>query len=120
MPEDRCDCRIIHAERISRAQELALKETELRRLTHICKALADPTRARILWALRTEEMCVCDLAALLGITESAVSHQLRLLRTHGLVTNRRAGPILYYRLADARVAQIMEMALTDALAQHNS
>jgi DNA-binding transcriptional ArsR family regulator len=75
------------------------------------KAFADPSRLRILHALRVEEMCVCDLSALLEISESAVSHQLRLLRTLRLVTNRRDGTVLYYRLLDAHVPELLDLAL---------
>jgi DNA-binding transcriptional ArsR family regulator len=75
------------------------------------KALGDSSRLKILMALEHQEMCVCDLAALLGISESAVSHQLRLLRTLRLVKNRRDGTILYYRLNDDHVSQLVGIAL---------
>jgi DNA-binding transcriptional ArsR family regulator len=64
-----------------------------------------------MWALAKQEMCVCDLAAMLDVSESAVSHQLRLLRTLRLVTNRRQGTILYYSLADDHVSQLIQVAL---------
>jgi DNA-binding transcriptional ArsR family regulator len=80
-------------------------------MVQIFKSLADGTRLRILWALEKQEMCVCDLAALLGLTESAVSHQLRILRNLQLVTNRREGVVLYYRLKDTHVAQLMKGTL---------
>jgi DNA-binding transcriptional ArsR family regulator len=92
-----CECRIIHEERIELARRQAAPETELAKLVQIFKAAADPTRLKILLALQSGEMCVCDLAAFLKLSESAVSHQLRLLRTLGLVENRREGPVLYYR-----------------------
>jgi ArsR family transcriptional regulator, lead/cadmium/zinc/bismuth-responsive transcriptional repressor len=108
---DLCQARIIHHERVSLAKETALPVAEITALANLFKALADATRQRIIWALATEEMCVCDLAALLGITESAVSHQLRLLRTMALVVNRREGPVLYYQLADDHVRQLVQIAL---------
>jgi DNA-binding transcriptional ArsR family regulator len=80
-------------------------------MAQVFKSLADETRLRILWALEHQEMCVCDLAALLGLTESAVSHQLRLLRNLQLVANRREGVVLYYRLTDTHVSQLMEVTL---------
>jgi DNA-binding transcriptional ArsR family regulator len=80
-------------------------------LSQTFKALGDNTRLKILWALEKQEMCVCDLAAMLDVTESAVSHQLRLLRTLRLVTNRREGTILYYSLADDHVSQLIQVAL---------
>ncbi|OGR04385.1 MAG: transcriptional regulator [Deltaproteobacteria bacterium RIFOXYD12_FULL_50_9] len=109
--EDICLCRVIHHERINQARKEALKEGELEKTVQLFKAMADHTRCRILWALTEVEMCVCDLAALLGITESAVSHQLRLLRQLQLVTNRRQGAILYYRLNDHHVHQLISVAL---------
>ncbi len=109
--KDTCDCRIIHDEKVKEARLSALDEKVTDDLCQTFKALGDPSRLRILWALEHQEMCVCDLAALLGITESAVSHQLRLLRTLRLVRNRREGTILYYRLADDHVSALVGIAL---------
>ena len=109
--EDICLCRVIHHERIKQAKAEALGAAEVERTVQLFKAMADHTRCRILWALHKNEMCVCDLAALLGISESAVSHQLRLLRQLQLVANRRQGPILYYRLNDQHVHQLINVAL---------
>ena len=89
----------------------SLDPDEIGTLAQIFKALADETRLKILWALEKREMCVCDLAAMLGLTESAVSHQLRLLRNLQLVTNRRDGVVLYYRLADNHVSQLIRITL---------
>lgn len=93
------------------ARQRALCDEVTDNLCQTFKALGDPSRLKILWALEHQEMCVCDLAALLGITESAVSHQLRLIRTLRLVKNRREGTILYYRLADDHVSQLVRIAL---------
>ena len=73
--------------------------------------LGDSTRAKIMWALDEHELCVCDLAALLNMTKSAISHQLRALRDANLVINRRDGKNIYYALADDHVRQIFEMGL---------
>ena len=93
----------------------------------IFKALADPSRLRLLYALAEEEMCVCDLSALLEITESAVSHQLRLLRTLQIVANRREGTVLYYRLKDHHVSELIALSAVVVgstgmapLSRHNS
>ncbi len=112
MTEDRCDCRIIHGERIAQAQRNGLAADEIDHLAELFKAFADRGRLRILWALRDGEMCVCDLAALLKVSESAISHQLRLLRTLHLVSNRREGAVLYYRLNDEHIEQLLQVALT--------
>ena len=109
--KDQCECRIIHDDKVAEARRLALGDTLTEDLCQTFKALGDASRLKILWALEHDEMCVCDLAALLGISESAVSHQLRLLRTLRLVKNRREGTILYYRLADAHVSQLVKIAL---------
>ena len=106
-----CQCRIIHAEKVQNAKRSLLPHEEVDRLAEFFKAFADPTRLKILWALNKEEMCVCDLAAFLGVSESAVSHQLRMLRQLTLVTNRREGVVLYYRLADDHVSQLIRVAL---------
>lgn len=111
MDHDRCGSRIIHPEKISTARENALPAAEVEAISQLFKAVADPGRLRILYALAGEEMCVCDLSALLGVSESAVSHQLRLLRTMNLVTNRREGTVLYYRLADDHVTDLIALAL---------
>lgn len=106
-----CQCRIIHREKVQRAKDAGLPRGEVARLADFFKAFADPTRLKILWALAAEEMCVCDLAAFLGISESAVSHQLRMLRQLALVANRREGPVLHYHLTDAHVSQLVLVAL---------
>jgi len=111
MNNNACHSRIIHKERVKNASKTALPLVETENLGHLFKAMADTTRLRILWALSYEEMCVCDLAAFLNITESAVSHQLRLLRQLHLVSSRRDGPVLYYRLNDEHVNQLITVAL---------
>ena len=108
---DLCESRTIHEDRIQRAQDSALGTRDIDLATRTFKAMGDPTRLQILWALQHEEMCVCDIAALLDISESAVSHQLRMLRDLDLVANRRDGTILYYRLNDHHVSQLMKLAL---------
>ncbi|MDF1578849.1 MAG: metalloregulator ArsR/SmtB family transcription factor [Desulfurivibrionaceae bacterium] len=109
--EDACLCRIIHSERVEKARRTALQAPEYDRLANLFKAMGDPTRLQILLALSQEEMCVCDLAAFLNITESAVSHQLRMLRQLYLVANRRDGPVLYYRLDDGHITRLLDIGL---------
>ncbi len=108
---EQCSCRCIHQGRIDNAHEHALDPKENEQLAALFKAMGDPNRLRLLWALTGEEMCVCDLARFIGVTESAVSHQLRLLRQLHLVANRREGPVLYYRLDDAHVGELINLAL---------
>jgi DNA-binding transcriptional ArsR family regulator len=106
-----CLVRIIHPERIDQARENMIDGRDLSRLCSIYKALADPSRLLIVMALRQGEMCVCDLAALLGISESAVSHQLRRLRDLALVRTRRDAQCLYYSLDDHHVAELLNVGL---------
>lgn len=106
-----CDCRCIHQERVDAAHAQALAGKDNEQIAALFKALGDPNRLRILWALNREEMCVCDLALFLGVSESAVSHQLRQLRQLDLVTNRREGPVIYYRISDSHGCRLIELAL---------
>jgi DNA-binding transcriptional ArsR family regulator len=109
--EDRCDARIIHQDRINMAKARAIDPADVVQLARFFKAFGDPTRIKILHALDSGEMCVCDIAATLGITESATSHQLRHLRQLNLVSNRREGTVLYYRLDDEHIANLLQLAL---------
>ena len=102
-----CDCDAIHQDIL----DLVGKEMPERRtfdqLAALYKAFSDPTRARILWALKCHEMCVCDLAVLLNMTKSAISHQLKTLRLSNLVKPDRQGKVVYYSLADDHVTDIL-------------
>lgn len=109
--EELCYCRMIHPERIQRAKGSVLDAGQIEDLAQLFKAMADSNRLKLLLALSEEEMCVCDLAAFLGVTESAISHQLRSLRILRLVANRRQGTTLYYRLADEHVARLIRLGL---------
>ncbi len=110
MNNDRCTSRIVHQEKVDLAKDQDLDPVEVEQLCRLFKAFSEPGRLRILHALLQQEMCVCDLAALLDVSESAVSHQLRLLRTMGLVVNRRDGTVLYYRPADGRMIELISFA----------
>ncbi|MFI5274529.1 MAG: ArsR/SmtB family transcription factor [Ktedonobacterales bacterium] len=88
----------IHPEAVAAAQGAVPPESTLALITEMFGALADPTRARVLYALGTGEMCVRDLAIVTGVSESAVSHQLRILRDRRLVKSRRQSTVIYYAL----------------------
>lgn len=103
--------RIVHAERVKTAQREASSEEELQRLSLIYKVLGDPSRLKIVMALRRQEMCVCDLAAFTGISESAVSHQLRRFKDLSLVKTRRDGQVVYYALDDKHVVLLLDIGL---------
>ena len=96
----------IDAQALQAAQAAALPEAHLLLLVETFEALADPTRARILYALIRQPLCVRDLAMLVGVSESGVSHQLRFLRERRLVKPRREGNIVYYAVDDHHVAAL--------------
>jgi DNA-binding transcriptional ArsR family regulator len=109
--ENGCQVRVVHLDRVEQARKNAVSERELERLSLTYKVLGDPNRLKIVMALRNVEMCVCDLAAFTGLSESAVSHQLRRLKDLSLVKKRRAGQIIYYSLDDEHVAALLKVGL---------
>lgn len=111
LEEEGCRIRIVHIEQVARARDQAIPEYELDRLALTYKVLGDPTRLKIVMALKDGEMCVCDLAAFLELSESAVSHQLRRLKDLALVKRRRDGQVLYYSLDDDHVAGLLNVGL---------
>ncbi|MDR2670444.1 MAG: metalloregulator ArsR/SmtB family transcription factor [Oscillospiraceae bacterium] len=108
---DRCDCNAIHEEVIAAVREKMPDEDILMDLADLFKVFSDSTRVRILCALQHSEMCVCDIAVLLGMTKSAVSHQLRQLRQTRLVRNRKDGKVVYYTLDDEHVGNVFAQGL---------
>ncbi len=106
-----CDCDVIHEELVNDTLKKMQPKEDYNGLSALFKMFGDGTRIQILHALEQNEMCVCDLAVLLGITKSAVSHQLKALRLSNLVKFRRAGQIVYYSLADEHVKKIIDTGL---------
>jgi DNA-binding transcriptional ArsR family regulator len=105
--EDRCEVRVIDDAKVKKAMESMIDGLEGTHLADMFSALSDPTRLRIISALATSgELCVCDISASLGMTQSAISHQLRLLRNINLVKNRKQGRMVYYTLTDDRVKNV--------------
>lgn len=109
---DSCSCTIIHEDVVNRVREAMPQEEKLYDLADLFKALGDSTRVRILSALFQAEMCVCDIAALLGMSQSAISHQLRVLKQARLVKYRKDGKVVYYSLEDEHVKGIFDQGLT--------
>lgn len=110
-PIEKCDAEVIHKEIVNQVKAKMPKEEILYDLAELFKVFGDTTRIKILWALAESEMCVCDIAALLNMTQSAISHQLRILKQAKLVKNRRDGKIVYYSLDDDHVEQIFGQGL---------
>ena len=112
---DRCDITCIHEDNVKEVRERMIDEDIARSLAELFKTLGDPTRVKLLFALMNRELCVCDLAAVIGVSESAVSHQLRVLRNQKLVRFRRDGKVLYYSLADEHVDKLFGQGLEHVL-----
>ncbi|CDX00860.1 Regulatory protein ArsR [Desulfitobacterium hafniense] len=106
-----CDCDVIHADVVDSVKAKMPDEDVLYDLSDFFKVLGDSTRVKIMWALDEREMCVCDLAVLLNMTKSAISHQLRSLKQANLVKFRKEGKIVFYSLADEHVKEIFEKGL---------
>lgn len=108
---DSCNCTIIHEEVVARVKENLPPEEILIDLAELFKIFGDSTRIKILNALFSSEMCVCDIAALLEMNQSAISHQLRILKQARLVKYRKEGKVVYYSLDDEHVKQIFDCGL---------
>ena len=103
-----CDSATIHEETVKRVRSAMPDNRDFYDLANLYKMFSDNTRVKILWALSCDSMCVCDLAVLLGMTKSAVSHQLKSLRLSNLVRYEKQGKVVYYSLADDHVRDIFE------------
>ncbi|MCH5343746.1 MAG: winged helix-turn-helix transcriptional regulator [Acetatifactor sp.] len=101
----------INQETVDKVDEKMPPQEELQDLADFFKVFGDPTRLKILYVLLCEEMCVYDIANLLGMSQSAISHQLRVLKQMDLVKNRREGKTIFYSLADAHIVTILSQGL---------
>ena len=106
-----CGCEHEHPETVREVRAAMPDENVTADLSDFFKVFGDSSRMRILFALDRRELCVCDLSAVLGMTKSAVSHQLRFLRANHLVASRRSGKNIFYSLADDHVRDIIEIAV---------
>lgn len=106
-----CDCEVIHGEVVNAVKLKMPLECEIYDLADFFKVLGDSTRVKIMWALDESEMCVCDLAVLLNMTKSAISHQLRSLKEANLVKYRKEGKVVFYSLKDDHVREIFEKGM---------
>lgn len=107
-----CDCDVIHDETVNDTRNKMKSEEKYMQMAALFKTFGDSTRLKILHALEDNEMCVCDLAVLIGMTKSAISHQLKGLRLANLVKFRRDGQIIYYTLADDHIKDILEIGFS--------
>lgn len=108
---DLCTVKCINEEKVKETALMMPDSDQIAKMANIYKAMSDPSRLRILSVLLTQEHCVCDIAVLCGQSDSAISHQLRLLRTLNIVKTRRDGKIIYYSLSDDHVDTLLKMSL---------
>ena len=100
----------VHTDRVAQVRALLPGEETLTGLSELFKVFGDGTRIRILYVLYEQEVCVCDLAGILGMTQSAISHQLKILRQARLIRSRREGKTIFYSLADDHVYTMLSQA----------
>ena len=108
---NRCECDCIHEDIVGKGKNKMPEDEKLYDLAELFKVFGDTTRIKIIYALFEEEMCVCDIADLLNMTQSAISHQLRVLKQARLVKFRKEGKIVYYSLDDNHINQIFNCGL---------
>ncbi len=111
MKTAKCEIEYIHEDKVREAETGLIDGLSATKLARTFQALADPTRVRIVSALIRSELCVCDIAALLGVSQSAISHQLRQMKDLRLVKSRKEGRIVYYTLDDEHISDLFERGL---------
>ena len=106
-----CDCNIIHEETVKQTLNIMPSEDTFNKIAEFFKIMGDTTRTKILFALDAGEMCVCDIANVLNMSKSSISHQLGTLRRMDILKCRRQGKEVYYTLNDEHIKQVFEVAL---------
>jgi ArsR family transcriptional regulator len=104
-----CDCKTIHEEDVQNVKDHMLGRRQLAKVHKFCDCIGNDTRLKILWALKTSALCVCDLANVLSMTKSATSHQLKILKDASLITCEKKGKEVLYSLADDHIKIILDM-----------
>ena len=108
---EECEARVVHLDALDRVREKMPDEDTLLDIAELFKVFGDSTRTRILSALSIEELCVCDISALLNMSMSAVSHQLKEMKLHKIVCASKCGQTVYYKLCDHHVINILKAAI---------
>ncbi len=106
-----CDCNVIHQDVVDKTQKSMPEEDTFNKLAEFFKILGDTTRVKILFALDKNEMCVCDIANVLGMSKSSISHQLGTLRRSSIVKCRKSGKEVFYMLDDNHVKEVFEIGI---------
>ncbi len=107
-----CDCNVIHENKVKESKKNMLKLKTITDMSNFFKILGEPTRIKILNTLDNNEMCVCDIANVLNMTKSTISHQLNILRINNIVKYKKVGKEVYYTLDDEHVKEVFEIALS--------
>lgn len=110
--EYNCDCNILHIDTVNAIRKNMLSDRTILDVSKFFKILGDKTRCKILSVLDNNELCVCDIANLLNMTKSSISHQLKLLRLTNIVKSRKVGKEVFYTLDDEHVSEVFEVALS--------
>lgn len=105
-----CDCDMIHSHLVEEAKNNLINESDLLEMSALFKAISDSTRIKIVEVLKDNELCVCDISVILNMTKSAVSHQLKYLKTRNLIKARRKGKEIWYSLADEHVRDLLDIS----------
>jgi len=108
---DVCDCNIIHEDLVEKNKKEMLSHELISEVADFFKIFSDSTRLKIVTILLKDELCVCDIAAILNMSHSSISHQLRVLRQYKIVKNRKDGKVVYYSLDDSHIANIVNQGI---------
>ncbi len=106
-----CDCNVMHQDVVANAIKNKPNKENLENLSELFKVIGDLTRLKILWTLDNNEMCVCDIANVLNMTKSSISHQLAVLRENEIVKSRKSGKEVYYTLDDEHISKLYEIGI---------
>lgn len=109
--DEKCEITLIHEDNVKKAINELPNDELIADLSDMFKIFGDQTRVKILMALESGEMCVCDIAAVMDMSQSAISHQLRVLKQSNIVKTRRQGKVVYYSISDDHVKEIFDMAM---------
>lgn len=108
MEDEFCECTVIHEDAVKKVKQTIPEDGVIYDLAEFFKVFADSTRMKIIYALMEQELCVCDIANIVQTTQSAISHQLRILKQAKLVKFKKVGKVVYYSLDDEHIAQIVK------------
>ena len=117
---DICQCTIIHEDLVEKNKKDLLPEDLLIDVADFFKIFSDKTRLKIVTVLLKDELCVCDIATILEMSQSSISHQLRVLRQYKVVKNRKEGKVVYYSLDDSHINNIVNQGIEHYLHRHDS